>query len=51
MRRLFRTPRTALTWATLDEWLGCAWRIERRRPQRLAEPAGHASCPRAAPRH
>ena len=35
MRRLFRTPRTALTWATLDEWLGCAWRIERRRPSAL----------------
>ena len=35
MRRLSRTPRTALTWATLDEWLGCAWRIKRRRPSAL----------------
>jgi hypothetical protein len=36
MPRLFQTPRTALTWATLDEWLACAWRIERRRHSRLS---------------
>ena len=27
----FHTPRTVLTWATLDEWLDCARRIDRRR--------------------
>jgi ParB family transcriptional regulator, chromosome partitioning protein len=33
--RVFPTPRTALTWATLDEWLRCAWRIEHRRASAL----------------
>jgi hypothetical protein len=32
----FQTPRTALAWATLDEWLACAWTIERRRHSRLS---------------
>jgi hypothetical protein len=32
---LFRTPRTALTWATLDEWLDCARKIDRRRASAL----------------
>ena len=32
----FRTPRTALTWATLDDWLSCAHKIERRRHSRLS---------------
>ena len=36
MPRLFQTPRTTLTWATLDEWLDSAWRIERRRHSRLS---------------
>ena len=31
MPRRFRTPGTDLTWATLEEWLAGAWRIERRR--------------------
>ena len=30
----FRTH-AALTWVTLDEWLGCAWRIEHRRASAL----------------
>jgi len=30
-----QTPRTALTWATLEEWLGCARTIERRRASAL----------------
>jgi hypothetical protein len=32
---LFRTPRTALCWSTLEEWLDCARRIERRRASAL----------------
>jgi hypothetical protein len=32
---LYRTPRTALTWATLEEWLDCAHRIDRRRASAL----------------
>jgi hypothetical protein len=31
----FHTPRTALTWATLEEWLACARKIDRRRASRL----------------
>ena len=30
-----QTPRTALTWATLEEWLACARRIDHRRASRL----------------
>ena len=30
-----QTPRTVLTWATLDEWLACARKIDRRRASRL----------------
>jgi len=37
MPRLFQTPRTTLTWATLEEWLAGAWRIERRRHSRLSK--------------
>src|ERR1700730_11652585 len=35
MRPSFHTPRTVLTWATLDEWLDCARKIERRRASTL----------------
>jgi hypothetical protein len=35
MLPLSQTPRTTLTWATLEEWLACAWTIERRRPSAL----------------
>jgi hypothetical protein len=35
MRPSFNTPRSVLTWATLDEWLGCAREIERRRASTL----------------
>jgi hypothetical protein len=35
MLPLFQTPRANLTWATLDEWLACPWKIERRRPSAL----------------
>ena len=35
MRPSFHTPRTVLRWATLDEWLGCARKIERRRASTL----------------
>jgi hypothetical protein len=35
MRPYFQTPCTALTWATLDEWLDCARKIERRRASAL----------------
>ena len=31
----FHTPRTVLTWATLDEWLVCARKIDRRRASAL----------------
>ena len=31
----FHTPRTVLTWATLEEWLAGARRIERRRASAL----------------
>ena len=29
------TPRTALAWAMLEEWLGCACQIDSRRPSAL----------------
>jgi len=35
MRPSFHTPRTVLTWATLDEWLDCARKIDRRRASTL----------------
>ena len=35
MRPSFRTPRTALTWATLEEWLAGARKIDRRRGSAL----------------
>lgn len=35
MRPLFQTPRTTLTWATLEEWLDCARTIDRRRASTL----------------
>jgi hypothetical protein len=35
MRPSFRTPRTALTWATLEEWLDSARNIDRRRASAL----------------
>jgi hypothetical protein len=35
MQRSFHTPRTVLTWATLDEWLDCARTIDRRRASSL----------------
>ena len=31
----FQTPRTALAWAALDEWLDCARKIDRRRASAL----------------
>jgi hypothetical protein len=31
----FQTPLTALTWATLEEWLACARKIDRRRASAL----------------
>jgi hypothetical protein len=35
MRPSFRTPRTALSWATLEEWLDGARQIDRRRASAL----------------
>jgi hypothetical protein len=35
MRRVIQTPRTALSWATLEQWLYCAHRIDRRRASAL----------------
>ena len=35
MGPFFQTPRTTLIWATLDQWLACARKIERRRPSAL----------------
>jgi hypothetical protein len=35
MRTSFQTPRTVLTWATLEEWFDCALTIEHRRASRL----------------
>src|SRR6266581_2615073 len=35
MRPSFQTPRTTLTWATLDEWLDCDRNIEQRRASTL----------------
>jgi hypothetical protein len=35
MQPYFQTPCTALTWATLDEWLDCARKIDRRRASAL----------------
>jgi hypothetical protein len=33
--RPFQTPRTTLTWSNLEEWLTCAWTIEKRRASTL----------------
>jgi hypothetical protein len=35
MQPSFQTPSTALTWATLDDWLDCARKIDRRRASAL----------------
>jgi hypothetical protein len=35
MQPYFQTPCTALTWATLEEWLDCARKIDRRRASAL----------------
>jgi hypothetical protein len=35
MGAVYHTPRTALSWASLEEWLDCAHRIDRRRASAL----------------